>query len=57
MEVKDTLAERKTVPELGWSSPAINLRIVDFPMPFGPTTGESNNSIKIMEIFEQSITK
>lgn len=33
-----TLAERKTVPELGWSSPAINLSIVDLPIPFGPTT-------------------
>lgn len=33
-----TLAERKTVPELGCSSPAISLSMVDFPMPFGPTT-------------------
>jgi hypothetical protein len=33
-----TLAERKTVPELGCSSPAINLSIVDLPIPFGPTT-------------------
>lgn len=34
----DTFAERKTVPELGCNSPAINFSIVDFPMPFGPTT-------------------
>ena len=33
-----TLAERKTVPEVGCRSPAISLSIVDLPMPFGPTT-------------------
>lgn len=37
-KIQDTLAERKTVPELGCSSPAISLRMVDLPMPFGPTT-------------------
>lgn len=36
--MQDTLAERKTVPEIGCSSPAISLSIVDLPMPFGPTT-------------------
>lgn len=36
--MQDTLAERKTVPELGCSSPAISLSMVDLPMPFGPTT-------------------
>lgn len=33
-----TLAERKTVPELGCRSPEISLSIVDLPIPFGPTT-------------------
>lgn len=37
-EKNNTLAERKTVPELGWSSPAISLSMVDLPMPLGPTT-------------------
>lgn len=35
-----TLAERKTVPELGCSSPEISLRIVDLPIPFAPTTAK-----------------
>lgn len=42
---KNTLAERKTVPEVGWSSPAINLSMVDLPMPFGPTTAEEVGSL------------
>jgi hypothetical protein len=39
------LAERKTVPELGCSSPAINLSIVDLPIPFGPTTANIEDII------------
>lgn len=50
----NTLAERKTVPEVGWSSPEINFRIVDLPIPLGPTTvtdvyTEFSQRIKIIE--------
>lgn len=41
-----TFADRKTVPELGCSSPAINLSIVDFPIPLGPTTTKKKKKKK-----------
>lgn len=46
-----TLAERKTLPEIGSSSPEISFNNVDFPMPFGPTTESQQNQYKLR--FEQ----
>lgn len=43
-----TLADRKTVTELGFSSPAINSSIVDLPIPFGPTTVKTKDTIYIL---------
>lgn len=40
-----TFADRKTVPEVGCSSPAISLRMVDLPIPLGPTT-EKKGKVK-----------
>ena len=56
MNTQYTLAERKTVPELGCSSPAIKLSIVDLPIPLGPTTAEKhlkmNQNKDIVKIFQ-----
>lgn len=51
-KMQGTLAERKTVPELGCRSPAISLSMVDLPMPFGPTTAYYD--IQISDEYKES---
>ena len=54
-KLSHTFPERKVVPEVGCSSPEINLSIVDFPIPFGPTTeifsprSQCKHEIKVKE--------
>ncbi|XLS69835.1 hypothetical protein HN51_026700, partial [Arachis hypogaea] len=54
-----TLADRKTVTELGFSSPAINSSIVDLPIPFGPTTFQQHylTHSRRAHVFKTSLKK